>query len=131
MRTPAQRKADQAAAEQARIATEKAAAEARIAKCLAEAAAREEKRRKEEWIARERAWKEEVEWVQATELHNLEIRLEREVRARGPKREPCPLESGRRRNNSRPIVALSRRSSSSLPRSSSRQILETKIDSKL
>ncbi|MFZ3245096.1 MAG: hypothetical protein WA185_08470 [Candidatus Acidiferrales bacterium] len=90
MRTPAQRKADQAAAEQARIATEKAAAEARIANCLAEAAAREKKRRKEEWIARERAWKEQVERVQATELHNLEIRLEREARARGPAREPCP-----------------------------------------
>jgi hypothetical protein len=78
VRTSAQRKADQAAAE------------ARIAKSLAEAAAREEKRRKEEWIARERAWKEQVEWVQATELHNLEIRLEREARARGPARELCP-----------------------------------------
>ena len=90
VRTPAQRKADQAADEQARIATEKAAAEARIANCLAEAAAREKKRCKEEWIARERAWKEQVEWVQASELHNLEIRLEREARARGPAGEPCP-----------------------------------------
>ena len=69
---------------------DRAAAEARIANCLAEAAAREKKRRKEEWIARERAWKEQVEWVQASELHNLEIRLEREARARGPAGEPCP-----------------------------------------
>lgn len=63
MRTPAQRKADQAAAEQARIATEKAAEEARIAKRLAAFEAREKERRKEEWIAEERYWKEFVERV--------------------------------------------------------------------